>query len=153
MLDDAAYNGDAAATAGSVSFASPNLTWTGNLAPGAAATITYTVTVHNPDTGDGILASTVTSAAAGNNCPAGSTDPRCATTVDVAALTIINTASVGTTTPGAVGGLHDHDHQHRAGRLRRRHRHRPAERRPGRRHLQLRRHRDRRIGRLHEPRA
>ncbi len=35
VLDDAAYNGDAAATAGSVSFASPNLTWTGTLAPGA----------------------------------------------------------------------------------------------------------------------
>src|SRR6202035_411758 len=30
VLDDAAYNGDAAATAGTVSFANPNLTWTGN---------------------------------------------------------------------------------------------------------------------------
>ena len=35
VLDDAAYNGDAAATAGTVSFASPNLTWTGTLAAGA----------------------------------------------------------------------------------------------------------------------
>ena len=52
MLDDAAYNGDGAATAGSVSFASPNLTWTGNLAVGATATITFSVTVSNPDTGD-----------------------------------------------------------------------------------------------------
>ena len=101
VLDDAAYNGDGAATTGSVAFASPALTWTGDLAPGATATITYTVKVDNPDTGNGILASTVTSAAAGNNCPDGSTDPRCATTVDVAALTITNTASVSTATPGS----------------------------------------------------
>ena len=52
VLDDASYNGDASATAGSVSFASPNLTWTGNLAVGAAATITFSVTVNNPDTGN-----------------------------------------------------------------------------------------------------
>jgi large repetitive protein len=100
VLDDAAYNSDAAATAGTVAFAGPNLTWTGSLAPGAAATITFTVTVSNPDTGDHFLASTLTSATPGNNCLAGSTDPRCATTIDVAALRIVNTASVSTTTPG-----------------------------------------------------
>ena len=68
---DAAYNGDATATAGSVSYAAPVLTWTGNLAVGATATITYSVTVNNPDTGDKILANTVTSAAAGQQLPAG----------------------------------------------------------------------------------
>ncbi len=52
-----------------VSFASPTLTWTGNLAPGATATITFSVTVNNPDTGDHILASTVTSATAGQQLP------------------------------------------------------------------------------------
>ncbi len=36
-LDDASYDGDAAATAGSVTYSSPNLTWTGNLAVGATA--------------------------------------------------------------------------------------------------------------------
>ena len=102
MLDDAAYNGNAAATTGSVAFTSPALTWTGNLKPGAAATITYTITVHNPDTGNHILANTVTSAAAGNNCPAASTDPRCTVTVNVSVLTITNTAGVSTTTPGSV---------------------------------------------------
>ncbi len=102
VLDDAAYNGNAAATTGSVSFTSPTLTWTGSLNPGAAATITYSVTVHSPDTGDGILANAVTSATPGNNCLAGSTDPRCTTTVTVTALTITNTASVGTATPGSV---------------------------------------------------
>ncbi len=75
VLDDAAYNGDAAATAGAVSYASPNLTWTGNLSPGDSATITYSVTVNNPDTGNHVLANTVTSSTAGSNCPSGSTEP------------------------------------------------------------------------------
>src|SRR6202042_2833091 len=56
VLDDAAYDLDASATAGSVSFASPNLAWSGNLAVGATATITFTVTVNDPDTGNRILA-------------------------------------------------------------------------------------------------
>ncbi len=52
VLDDATYNNNAAATAGTVSYAAPDLTWAGDLAPGASAVITYTVTVNNPDTGD-----------------------------------------------------------------------------------------------------
>ena len=102
VLDDAAYNNDAAATSGSVSFASPNLSWTGNLAPGASATITFSVTVNSPDVGNHILASTITSVTTGNNCPAGTTDPRCATTVTVSELTIDTTADVATATPGSL---------------------------------------------------
>ncbi len=107
ILDDAAYNGDATATAGSVTFTSPDLTWTGDLAPGAAATITFTATVDNPDSGDKSLTATITSAAAGNNCPAGGTDPRCTATVTVLtpALAITKTASVSTTTPGSTVGF------------------------------------------------
>ena len=105
VVDDAAYNADAAATAGTVSYASPDLTWTGNLAVGATATITYSVTVNNPDTGDIVLANTVTSAAAGSNCASGSTDPRCTATVDLVAtktLTFTKTANVASTTAGGV---------------------------------------------------
>ena len=101
VLDDATYDADAAATRGAVSYASPVLTWTGNLTPGQAATITYSVTVDNPETGDKALTNTVTSAAPGSNCPAGSTDPRCTSTVPVAILTIVNSANVSTTTPGS----------------------------------------------------
>ena len=106
MLDDASYNLDATATAGSVSFASPNLTWAGSLAIGASATITFSVTVNDPDTGNKVLASTITSASAGNNCASGSTDPRCATavTVLVPGLTIALTANTASTTPGATVG-------------------------------------------------
>jgi len=102
VLDHASYNGDASATAGSVSFASPNLTWTGNLAVGASATVTFSVTVNNPDAGNKILASTITSATTGSNCAAGSGDAPCTTTVPVAVLTITNTSDVSTTTPGSV---------------------------------------------------
>ena len=104
LLDDASYNGDASATAGTASFASPDLTWTGTLAPGAATTVTFTVTVNKPDTGDRTLTTQLTSTASGSNCAAGSTDPSCATTVPVAVLTIVNSANVSTTTPGSVIG-------------------------------------------------
>ena len=104
VLDDAAYNDDASATAGSVGFASPNLTWTGNLAVGASATITFSVTVKNPDTGNKTLASTVTSTTSSSNCASGSTDTRCSSTVGVSVLTIamtVSPASPATVTPGA----------------------------------------------------
>ena len=52
------------------------LTWTGNLAVGATATITYSVTVDNPDTGGKLMTNTVISTAMGSNCPAGGTTPR-----------------------------------------------------------------------------
>src|SRR6185437_2247573 len=81
---------------------SPNLTWTGNLAVGASATITFSVTVKDPDAGDAILASTITSTTAGSNCASGSTDPQCSVSVPVAILTIVNTANVPSTTPGSV---------------------------------------------------
>ena len=83
ILDDATYNSDAHRDRRIGHLHEPlSLTWTADLAPGAAATITFTVTVNNPDTGDKSLTSTITSAAAGNNCPAGGTDPRCTATVD-----------------------------------------------------------------------
>ena len=89
---------------GTVSYASPNLTWTGDLAPGQAATISYTVTVNNPDTGPGTLSNTVTSAVPGSTCPAASPGPDCAVTVAVVAgpltITVPATASLGSGPPG-----------------------------------------------------
>ena len=66
--------------------------------------ITFSVTVNNPDTGDKVLAQTVTSATAGSNCAAGSTDAGCSVTVVVLVpgLTIVQTASPGTAAPGVV---------------------------------------------------
>jgi uncharacterized repeat protein (TIGR01451 family) len=83
VLDDASYNSDAAATAGTVSYASPDLTWTGDLAVGGSVTVTYSATVDDPETGDKIMANTVTSAAPGSNCPSGTINPACSATVAV----------------------------------------------------------------------
>ena len=84
----------------------PDLTWTGDLAPGQAATITFTVTVDNPDTGDQTITSTLTSAAPGSTCPPSGPAPACTSTVTVLipALTITKTASTTTTTPGSTVG-------------------------------------------------
>ena len=146
MLTDAAYDNDAAATTGTVSYTSPVLTWTGALAPGGTATITYTVTVNNPDTGDKHLVNTVTSATQGSTCPPGGTDPACTATVTdlIPALTITKTATVATTSPGSSRRLHDHRRRHRPDPLHPGDRHRSPVRRPGRRRLQRRRHRHRR---------
>ncbi len=43
---------------------------------GGTVTISSPVTVNNPVTND-VLTATAVSAAPGNNCPAGSADPRC----------------------------------------------------------------------------
>ena len=102
VLDDASYDNDASATAGTAVFTSPSLTWTGDVPASGTVTITYSVTVNSPDTGDKILASTLTSASSGSNCGAGSDDPRCAATVTIAQLIIDSTADVSTTTPGGV---------------------------------------------------
>ncbi len=49
----------------------PVLTWTGSLSPGDSATITYSVTVNNPDTGDKLLINTVASVRRRVDLPAG----------------------------------------------------------------------------------
>ena len=66
-----------------MSYASPVLTWTGSLAVGATATVTFSVTVNNPDTGDKAVVTTATSAAPGSSCPPGTTAAPCRSTVVV----------------------------------------------------------------------
>lgn len=47
VIDDATFNDDASATAGSVDYVEPTLTWSGPLSAGESVNITYTVTVTN----------------------------------------------------------------------------------------------------------
>ena len=108
VLDDATYNGDAAATAGTVSFASPVLSWSGSLVPGAAAVITFSVTVNNPDAGDRSLASTVTSPTSGSNCPAGGTDARCTVTVTVVNASTLTFTQAASASSAVAGGTVDY---------------------------------------------
>ncbi len=133
VLSDASYNGDASATAGSVSFASPDLTWTGNLAVGASATVTFSVTVKNPDPGDKLMVDKVTSATAGSNCPAGGTDPRCSSSIPVLVpgLKIAVVGGVGHDDARGGGALHGDGDQLRADPIYRGDVHRPAGRGAG----------------------
>ncbi|HEV7742234.1 MAG TPA: LPXTG cell wall anchor domain-containing protein, partial [Pseudolysinimonas sp.] len=102
VLDDAAYRNDASATSGAVTFGSPTLSWTGDLAVGASATITYSVTVL-ASSGDGTLANRVTTPpGGGGNCTTGSTDPDCVTITDVRAYTVTKSVSSPVALPGGV---------------------------------------------------
>ncbi|MEK2492765.1 hypothetical protein WN990_24750 [Kitasatospora purpeofusca] len=98
VLDDAAYGNDATATAGRASYTAPTLSWTGDLAVGASATVTYSVTVNNPITGDSSLVNAVVSP--DSNCPPGSTDPDCSATVSVKHLTVKKSADTSVVRPG-----------------------------------------------------
>jgi hypothetical protein len=104
VLGSAAYDNDATASAGTVSYARPVLTWTGDLAPGATATITYSVTVSNPETGSTTMANTATSHATGSNCPTGTTGGQCTVTVGIVSgvlsITAPASADLGAGPPG-----------------------------------------------------
>ena len=104
VLNEAAYASDAQVTGGGVlAYSAPRLTWTGTLPVGASATLTYSVTVNNPATGDRQLTTTVSSAAPGSTCPAGGSGSGCSTTVQVLvpALQLTKTASTSTVVAGS----------------------------------------------------
>jgi uncharacterized repeat protein (TIGR01451 family) len=102
VLDDASYNANATATTGSVGYTGSTLSWSGSIAAGATVTITYSVTVNNPASGNRILNNTVASSTLGTNCSASSTDTRCSSTVSVPGLSIVKSANATTATPGQV---------------------------------------------------
>ncbi|MFJ9176679.1 GEVED domain-containing protein [Streptomyces sp. NPDC102360] len=93
VLDDAAYNEDADATSGTVSYKEPKLAWKGDVAAGDTVRITYSVTVGTPPAGDKKLTNTVVSQGPGSNCQEGSGDPDCTTDVGIPSLKIKKTAS------------------------------------------------------------
>jgi uncharacterized repeat protein (TIGR01451 family) len=92
VLQDATFNGDLVASAGTVAYTAPNLSWSGPLAAGATATITYSATVLTPDTGDHRMTNTVVSPTVGSNCAAGSADAACTADVPISDLTVTKTA-------------------------------------------------------------
>lgn len=104
VLADATYGGDAVASSGAVAYTAPNLAWSGGLAAGDTATITYSATVKNPDSGDHRMINTVVSPTVGSNCATGSVDANCTSTVLVSDLTVTKTAnSSGVASPAKVG--------------------------------------------------
>jgi len=101
VVDDATYNRDATSTAGTVSYMQPTLSWSGPVAAGETVTVTYTVTVNTPDTGDKVLDNAVLSDVPGSGCAPGSTDPACRSVLPSGEYTVTKTASTTTANQGA----------------------------------------------------
>ncbi|MFF1919411.1 hypothetical protein ACFVW8_02385 [Streptomyces sp. NPDC058221] len=79
-LDDAVYNDDARATLGNVSYQAPRIGYLGDIPAGKTATVTYSLTVNDPATGDGRLHNGIDVQSPRSNCEPGSTDPGCGVT-------------------------------------------------------------------------
>ncbi|MEU8893552.1 SpaA isopeptide-forming pilin-related protein [Streptomyces sp. NPDC048442] len=107
VLDDTAYNNDAhatrssgaAATAPAFDSVDKKLTWTGDIPAGEKVTLTYTVKVNKPLTGDKKLTNAITGPD-GSTCPPGSTDPECISEVKVQQMKISKTSTPATVHPG-----------------------------------------------------
>ena len=97
VLDDATYNNDASSGA---TYRAPTISWAGALAIGGTQTITYSVTVKNPDNGDHLLKNAVFTPPGVGNCSSGSTDPTCATSTPVQSYRAVKTSTATTVTPG-----------------------------------------------------
>ncbi|MEJ8658104.1 hypothetical protein [Streptomyces sp. MS1.AVA.4] len=82
-LDDAVYDGNATASLGTVGYAEPVLSYSGDIPAGKTATITYSVTVDGSDGasaaagGNGRLGSNLSVASPRSNCGTGSADALC----------------------------------------------------------------------------
>ena len=98
VLDDATYNDDAS---GGASVTGNTLTWSGPLAVGDTATVTYTVTVNDPITGDSHLDNAVvTPPNTGGDCPVNSDNPACEVLIPSGSFTVAKTASTAEVTAG-----------------------------------------------------
>ncbi|WP_157695301.1 DUF7927 domain-containing protein [Nakamurella panacisegetis] len=98
VLKDSAYNAASlTSTPGTTASYDPTsnvISWSGPLAADATATITYTVTVDSPDTGDhSMFNRVVTPSGTPANCAANSTDPDCASLVQVPDLKVSKAAN------------------------------------------------------------
>jgi uncharacterized repeat protein (TIGR01451 family) len=103
VLPDSTYDDNAQVVGGgTLGYADSTLTWTGDLLIGASATITYSITVDDPDPGDKAMINSVTSTAPGSSCPPGVEVPACTALVRVLVpgLTITKSADAGEVTAG-----------------------------------------------------
>jgi uncharacterized repeat protein (TIGR01451 family) len=105
VLADAVYNNNAVAVGGGViSVGTSTATWTGNVLRAAPVTITYSITVKDPDPGDKAILNRVSSPVQGSSCPVGGTAVGCSTLVRVLlpGLALTKTANVSAVIAGSV---------------------------------------------------
>jgi uncharacterized repeat protein (TIGR01451 family)/fimbrial isopeptide formation D2 family protein len=94
VLDDATWNDDLDASAGTADYAEPTVTWSGDLAVDAVVTVTYSVTV----TGDGDM--TLTNVVTSDGCV---DDADCTTTHQTGDYTVSKTSTPAPGSDVAVG--------------------------------------------------
>ncbi|WP_369145647.1 hypothetical protein [Streptomyces sp. R44] len=82
-LDDADYDGDVRTDLGRVSYEKPRIGYVGTIPAGRTATVTYSVKIKNPATGDGKLRNSVEVESPRSNCGDGSEDPSCGVTPEL----------------------------------------------------------------------
>jgi uncharacterized repeat protein (TIGR01451 family) len=104
VLPDAVYDGNGAAGAGSVVYDAPELRWSGPLPIAGVLTITYSVTVRDPDLGSHQLVNVVTTTDPGGDCPTGSPNPNCRALVATSGVTITKVVT-SPAAPGAVSNV------------------------------------------------
>jgi uncharacterized repeat protein (TIGR01451 family) len=98
VLDDAVYNHDATNGA---TYTAPALRWSGPIDVGQSVTVTYSVKIMAPDTGDKILANVVTTPPQINgNCVPPTADPQCRIDTPVASYSVTKRASDTSAAPG-----------------------------------------------------
>ncbi|MCX5200195.1 GEVED domain-containing protein [Streptomyces sp. NBC_00237] len=90
ILDDVRFTPSAVTSSlGKVTYSAPVLSWKGDIPAGAAATVSYPVTVVGARTGDGRLTNTLDSTATlGSNCPRSTRDASCSTSTKITQLPI-----------------------------------------------------------------
>jgi uncharacterized repeat protein (TIGR01451 family) len=96
VLDDATYNNDASSGA---TYAGSVLSWSGALAIDETVTITYSVTVNDPATGDQHLGNAVVTTN-GGDCPAGTDNPACRADIPSGSFSVEKLASSTVANPG-----------------------------------------------------
>ncbi|WP_318208573.1 hypothetical protein [Streptomyces sp. SJL17-1] len=82
-LDDADYNGDVKTDLGRATYTAPKIGYVGTIPAGKTATVTYSVKIKNPPTGDGRLRNSVKVETPRSNCGDGSADPACGVTPEL----------------------------------------------------------------------
>lgn len=94
VLDDATYIGNASSGA---SVTGTTLNWAGALPAGASATVTYSVAVNDPITGDRSLVDTVVPTGVNGSC---ATPESCSTSIPIGSYDVSQTADVANALPG-----------------------------------------------------
>lgn len=94
VLDDATYTGNVS-SGGTVT--GTKLKWTGALPAGASVTVTYSIAVNDPITGDRSLVDSVVPTGVNGSC---ATPEGCSTSIPIGSYDVSQTADVATALPG-----------------------------------------------------